>query len=148
MAADRLLTVADGLVSAIAGGTWTIGSVTPTRRYSTEYSIRDLATLRVDVQPIDQIDNEDDRDEEPGQRTNYVCQVSVQKKVDPSVNAEVDPLLKLTREISDFFKEGKLITIGTELKIEEAKTILYSPKEFDVNKRYFGTVLLKLSEWR
>lgn len=141
----RILDIADAIVDAIEGGAWTIGAVNPTRRYTTEYEISELSTLRVDVQPIDQADTVDDREE--GQRTEYVLQITVQKRVKPTDNAQVDPLLNLTRELSDYFHEGRLITVTTEMEIVEAKTVLYSPKEFDVNKRYFGTVMLKFGEW-
>ncbi len=143
----RLNEIANAIVTRIAAGPWDIGAVTASRRYSVEYSLSDLAALKVNVQPLGQKDYEEDRD---GQlRTDYFVQIGIQKRVPATLlNDDIDPLAGLVRQISDTWAQGVLYTVTAELKVTENSTILYTPKELDVNKKFFGLIMLTLSEWR
>ncbi len=97
---SRIVEIADAIVTSLVGADFS-QDFTPVRKWIVEYSLVELATLRVTVVPgpatYDPINrNQDDQRHE--------MDIGVQQKIDPATNEPVDVLVELMEEIIEHFR--------------------------------------------
>lgn len=98
MSNSVVIRIAEALVADINAASWS-QSFTAVRSYLPRFDLGDLATLRVTVVAIDLAREPLARSIEKGA---YRIDVGVQKRLASERAAEIDPLMYLVQEITDF----------------------------------------------
>jgi len=122
-------------------------SFTATREYLPRYGPGDLQTLRVVVVPAGWSSDLADRGRV--RIRDWGVDVAVVKKLDPSDNAAVDPLMALLDEIVDRYEQQESLatyTAGTARLVKAeaypAAPAGYVPEEMEAGRLFWGLVKL------
>jgi hypothetical protein len=131
--------ICEAVVGEINDANWSL-VFTAVRKYRPEFTLAELATLRVTVVPAAREISAESR----SQTSETVdINVAVQKVVDPDSNAEIDELLTLCEDIGDLFRLKRLDRYAAAIWQETANSPIYDPKHL-LEKHVF-TGLLKLT---
>jgi hypothetical protein len=128
--------VADSIVSELNAATLSIW-LKAERHYVPSFELKDMDELRVSVVPKGAVITKCDRNR------NYhdvLVDVAVQKKFSSGSLEEIDPLLQLVEEISDFFRLRRLVSFPAAHWIRTEHSPLYSQEHWD-ELRQFTSVL-------
>lgn len=116
----RIIAIADDVVTVINGGSpFTIGAVTAERHYAPEYTLEELATLRVSVLPMEKPETLTSRSTT---QRDFTISVGVQKKTENTA-AGFDALVELVEEINDLFRFAKLPATGVSWVASEVDPV-------------------------
>lgn len=149
MSKSRIATIADYVVQELNSLSWS-QSFTAERRYIAEYTDKQLETLKVIV--IAGLDTPALLSRGILNHT-HVVYVTIQKRVDPTVTADIDALAYLGEEITKYYAwdssnngHRKLAGLSTSHITSAINDPICDPKVLSENRRFFGGVVLTINE--
>jgi hypothetical protein len=145
--ASQTAAIADGVAAALnaaPGGTFS-QAFTAERKYQPQFTLADLAVLRVSVVPRGR---DLERLTRALVRKDVLIDVGLHKHLpddtDPAAaagNASIDPYLQLAEEIADYFESAKPAAAGAPfLRSEHAA--LWDPQRLRENRIFFSLITL------
>ena len=133
--------IADALVTSLNSGSFSL-SFTAVRMWLVKYDLTELATLRVAVAPRGILWEPMDRRRD---KQTHTIDVGTLKRVDPAVNAQVDPLAALIQEFAEHCRQLVLTADGVRVACMGRTTVpaddAMIAKELLEEKRAFLGVL-------
>jgi hypothetical protein len=154
MGADRIIEVADAIVSTIdaqvaaldeAGNPIAPALFTADRTYGVAYTNPELATLRVDVRhPAVQTEEES---RGAGSKDTYGIEIAVQQTVPKTDKAAIDALIVLARRLARTFPVSSVLMVGdNEVQVTENLHLVFDPEKLNAN-RFFSLISLAIQEY-
>ena len=130
-----ILTIADAVVAELNAQTFTL-PVQAVRGYLPTFELQELSQLKVTVVPRQDDGRLDTRESSAHE---YQLDIGVQQKPEKTDNAHLDPLLRLTQEIADHFRFGRVASASlTSPKIR----ILYLQEHLQKFNQFTAVVTL------
>lgn len=114
-------------------------SFTAVRTYLPVYELKDMGTLHVTVVPKSrELQLETRRDV----RRDYEIDIAVQKRFSADTAAEIDPLMTLVEEITDFFVPGRMTSYPAAVCFPATNNPVYSPAHMRRMRQFTSVVTL------
>ncbi len=144
---SHLLNIADQVVSVInAAPDGTFGlSFTAQRRFVPRYSGKDLASVAVDVIPLDDASSLASRS---SWQHDYPIGIVIQQRMGTDEEAQAAALLTLAETIDAYLKATTLATTKHVTLMESSYPRLFDPDRIENNKTYYTVLRLTYRGWR
>jgi H2-forming N5,N10-methylenetetrahydromethanopterin dehydrogenase-like enzyme len=128
--------IAAAVKAELAGQTFS-PPITCERKYAPHWDLRDIDGVQVTVVPR----GNELASESRAQLSNQVSvDVAVQKKVSAATPAELDPLMNLVQDVTDFLTRRPLAGFALASWLRITNTPIYAPEHL-ADKRLFTSVL-------
>lgn len=137
-----IINIADAIVTALNGEAFS-QPFTAVRGYLPTFDLQELNQLKVTVVPKEDDGKLDTRD---ASTHDYAIDIGVQKKPPTIDNPDLDPLMRLTQEIADYFLFGKQAAGAT--LIAPTVRILYLQDHLQKMRQFTSVITLTFRGWR
>ncbi len=138
-----IVQIADAVVAELNAAAFSLG-FTAERHYLPKFELSELTTLRVSVVPREIASTSLDRNRDS---FDYLIDVAVQKKVDPSVE-NLDALMALVEEIADHFRSEPLVGLPQARCTEVKNAPVYALEHLDEFRQFTSVLTLTFRVWR
>ena len=128
--------IAAAVLAELAGQTFSLPVVCQ-RKYAPNWDLKDIDGIQVTVVPKGNEITTATRNELSNQIS---VDVGIQRKVNASTPAEIDPLMDLVQELADFLTRRPLAAYANASWLRIANTPIYAPDHL-TDKRLFTSVL-------
>jgi hypothetical protein len=137
-----IVNIADAIVAALNGEAFS-QPFTAVRGYLPTFDLHELNELKVTVVPKEDDGKLDTRDASTHE---YAIDIGIQKKPSTIDNPDLDPLMRLTQEIADYFLFGKQAAGAT--LISPSVRILYFQEHLQKLRQFTSVITLTFRGWR
>ncbi len=133
---DVITEIADAVVAELNAATLSL-PFTAVRYFEPVFELPEMKVLHVSVVPNDE---ETQNIRRRQKRHDYRIDVAVQKKFDTKEPVELDPLMKLTKEIAELFCPRRLAAMPAAVAVKAVNDPIYDPEHMEKYRQFTSLV--------